>query len=131
MSLPHFDDVTFSLRPSVVEGEQMLEVSGPLEKDEEERVVYVFVVIQQTPKDLALPGSSPSAVVIAKAAGAPVTVPAGLATAKWRATMTLPAGQPQFGSGSATGTALAVEYSVDEVSVGFETYIWTQRIELG
>ncbi len=35
---------------------------------------------------------------------------------------------PGFISGSATGTALTVEYTDDPV--GFETYIWTSRLKI-
>jgi hypothetical protein len=128
MSLPNFDSaVTLPSPPEPgVASIQNFPLSGPLGVDDEDRFVYVFVAIRQTPKDLKPPVDSSGPIATAKAACEPVTVPGKFEGAKWQATMTVPAGQTQFGPGSATGTALAVEYSDD----GFETYFWTQRLEL-
>jgi hypothetical protein len=104
---------------------QTLAAAGPIGEDEEERVVHVFVTIQQTAKDR---GEDGDAIAIAKVLCDPVTVHAKDTTAKWHATMSVPPNPTHFGLGFATGTALAVEYS--EHPVGFETYIWTERIEL-
>jgi hypothetical protein len=129
MSLPNFDSaVTLPSppEPGVANVSQNFLLSGPLGVDDEDRFVYVFVALRQTPKDLESPLDNPGPIAIAKAACDPVTVPAKFAMAKWQADVTVPVGQTQFEPGFATGTALAVEYSDN----GFETYFWTQRLKL-
>jgi hypothetical protein len=129
MSVPHFHpDV--ALPGAGLVGSQTFEVSGPLEKEDEARVVYLFVVILQTAKDRdqALQ-ADPNATAIAKAFVGPINIPANMEQ-DWRVSMNVQANQIHFVPGYATGSALTVEYSDDSDSIGFETYSWTQRLHL-
>jgi hypothetical protein len=122
----------------IAEGPQTLRASGFIGDDDEEREVYVFVTIQQTPADRGESAPAPddlaakaAAVAIATSQGnrEPFKVPAHSTTTKWSAEMTpLPNHAPFKLDCPATGTALTVEYSDDPA--GFETYIWTERILL-
>jgi hypothetical protein len=128
MSLPQFSKKPIPLPVGHGGGQsQTFSLSGLLGDDEEKRIVYLYVMIQQTSEDRGEPASDPPAIAIAKGRDQK-TVPAKSTTTMWQAKITVPVGQTQFGPGFATGTALTVEYSNDPV--GFETYIWTQRLEL-
>lgn len=131
MSVPHFN-AQVALPAAGFVGPQRVPVSGPLGEEDEARELYLFVVVQQTANDRAqpLPGAGAAAIAIAKSLVGPINVDAQ-AQQNWEATMTVPVGQTFFVRGSATGTALAVEYSLDaNNSIGFETYAWTQRLRL-
>jgi hypothetical protein len=102
------------------------DVKGPLEHDEdseEEREVYVFVLIQQTTEDK---GEDPDAEKPALAKGHAVLNGKAKDLTEWKAQMVVQ-GDVSFTNGRpATGTAMTAEYSEDPV--GFETYSWTERI---
>ena len=104
---------------------QTFTASGELETDRtstEIRQVHVFVIIEQTAQDR---GSGTGTKATAKGYKLVEGEAASLTT--WSVDMTVLPG-PGFISGSATGTALTVEYTDDPV--GFETYIWTSRLKI-
>jgi hypothetical protein len=132
MSVPHFhSDVQLPpLSPPGVLELHAFEVSGPLEKEDDARELYLFVVILQTAKDRDQPlQPNPNATAIAKAFLGPISIPANMEQ-DWRVSMNVLANQIHFVPGYATGSALTVEYSDDANSIGFETYSWTQRLHL-